>query len=72
VIVGLLQQIVFGMLLSLDNKIFSWELNALDIHILRLVDVRPVLEDLASIDRNSCPSVLCNFVVVHVELRSDN
>lgn len=69
-VVSLLQQIIFSMLLGLGNKIFSWKVNALDIHILRPVDIWPVLEDLASIDRNSCPSILCYFVVAHVERRS--
>lgn len=69
-VVSLLQQIIFGMLLSLGNKTFNWKLNALDIHILGLVAIRPALEDFASIDRNSCPSILCYFVVAHVELRS--
>ena len=67
VIVRLLLQIVFGVLLSLFDDGIGWELDGLDVKVLRLIDVWAVIEDFASIDGNSGPTVFSDLVVAHDE-----
>ena len=67
VIVRLLLQVVFGVLLSLFDDGIGWKLNGLDVKVLRFINVWAVFEDLASVNRDSSPSVLGNVVVAHDE-----
>jgi hypothetical protein len=67
VVVRLLLQIVFGMLLSLFDDGIGWEFDGLYVKVLRLIDVWAILEDFASIDGDSSPTVFSDFVVAHDE-----
>lgn len=66
-VVCLLLQIVFSVLVSLFDDGIGWELNGLDVEVLRLIDVWTILEDFTSINGDSRPTVFRDFVVAHDE-----
>lgn len=67
-VISLLQEFIFGMLpCLLDNWVVVWELDALNINVLRFIDVRSILEDLPGVNWDCSPSIDGDVVGAHVE-----
>lgn len=66
-VISLLQQLIFGMLLCLlDDWVIIRELNALNVNVLGLIDIRPIAKDLSGIDWDSSPSICSNVAGTHI------